>query len=166
MVWTLTNGIKSSRIDFSWKNRDNVKIFQEFGETVIDIAKKIPGGILIFFPSFLMINSLMKFWEKHSIFSQIRKYKSVFIEANSRGETKRRLESYEFDVNSNKGSIFIGTSVGHAIHNFNFSNNGARCIIIAGVPFGNRTEIKRNLVMASFNQRHLKKLSNMNSDSW
>ena len=164
MVGALWKWIKGISVDFSWKNRDNGKLFQEFGETIIDLVKIIPGGILIFFPSFLMVGSLMKIWSLHSIFNQIKKYKNVYIETNSKGDTKRSLENYENDINNSKGAIFIGVSRGHAVHNFSFSDNAARWVIIAGLPFGPRTDIKRNLIMSSMNQKHKNKLSKMNGD--
>ena len=133
MVGALWKWIKGISVDFSWKNRDNGKLFQEFGETIIDLVKIIPVGILIFFPSFLMVGSLMKIWNLHSIFNQIKKYKNVYIETNSKGDTKRSLENLENDINNSKGAIFIGVSRGHAVHNFSFSDNAARWVIIAGL---------------------------------
>lgn len=48
----LEKGINRERFDFTYLNRDNPKLIESLGLTLVDISQKICGGILVFFPSY------------------------------------------------------------------------------------------------------------------
>ena len=48
--------------------------------SIASIAKTVPGGMLIFFPSYALMNRCYEQWEKSSTLALIEKYKVVYKE--------------------------------------------------------------------------------------
>ena len=52
----------------------------DLGKTVAEIAKITPGGMLVFFPSYGLLEQCFDLWEKNHILSRIEYRKKVFKE--------------------------------------------------------------------------------------
>lgn len=48
---------------FDYQNRDNIDMVDDLAETVAKLASRVPGGILIFFPSYKLMNDIYERWE-------------------------------------------------------------------------------------------------------
>lgn len=53
----LSKGKENVPFNFSYQNRDNQLMWRDLGNSVIRIAEKTPGGILMFFPSYRVLES-------------------------------------------------------------------------------------------------------------
>ena len=66
----LTKGPKSntgaadSVFNFSYQNRDNDGVLYDLGRSVCQIAQQTPGGILIFFPSYRVMEKCHELWDQ------------------------------------------------------------------------------------------------------
>jgi Rad3-related DNA helicase len=57
MPLVVSHGVKQGQVfDFSYKNRDNVEMIKDLGETIVEVCKTVTGGILVFFPSYPLMN--------------------------------------------------------------------------------------------------------------
>jgi len=52
----------------------------DLGKSILRIAKITPGGMLVFFPSYGLLEQCFDLWTKHEIMSAIRHAKPVFKE--------------------------------------------------------------------------------------
>jgi len=52
LISILKKGTDNQCFDFSYKNRDSVPMNIDLGKTILRIASITPGGMLIFFPSY------------------------------------------------------------------------------------------------------------------
>ena len=80
LISVLSNGIKSSKMNFSYQNRDNINMFADFGHSVQRIAEITPGGILIFFPSYRLMEQCYEQWMNFDVLSKIDSVKQVLKE--------------------------------------------------------------------------------------
>lgn len=56
-------GIQNSLFNFSYTNRGNSNALQDLGMTISNICALTPGGILIFFPSYYLMEECYTQWE-------------------------------------------------------------------------------------------------------
>lgn len=57
--------------NFSYQNKDNMEMLEELGLTVANVAKHVPGGLLIFFPSYWLMNNVYERWEESKVLDKI-----------------------------------------------------------------------------------------------
>ena len=62
---------KNTEFDFSFKNRSNDNMLKDLGVSIRKIAKVTPGGILVFFPSYVLMNKCYELWEEEGVLSKI-----------------------------------------------------------------------------------------------
>ena len=130
--------------EFSYENRPNDNIKIELGKTLIKLCEITPGGILIFFTSFNVMNSHIELWEKNNIISEIQKYKIICKDLRNAELNKKELEKYyEYNSNNNyKGAILFSVCRGTCSEGVNFNDNFARLVIVVGIPYANIKEPK------------------------
>ena len=81
MVALLTSDVDGRRINFSYKTREDEHFYVGFAHTLIKIFQSIKlGGILIFLPSYVVLNKMKKVWRAHKLFKEIQKQRDVYIE--------------------------------------------------------------------------------------
>lgn len=58
----LKRGVNGQEFKFDYNNRDNIEMQDDLALTIAKIATRTPGGILIFFPSYKVMNDLHDRW--------------------------------------------------------------------------------------------------------
>ena len=67
MISVMSKGINDQSFNFSYQNRDQDSIYVEMGKSIIRIAEKTPGGILMFFPSYFLMEKCHEIWSNYNI---------------------------------------------------------------------------------------------------
>lgn len=67
-------------MNFSYNNRENDGTMIDVGMTVAKVCSYTPGGVLIFFPSYRLLEKCYEVWEYKSVIKNIEKFKKVFKE--------------------------------------------------------------------------------------
>ena len=80
LISILKKGIDECSFDFSYKNRDSLPMMLDLGKTLAHIAKLTPGGMLVFFPSYGLLEHCFELWERHDLLKPIIRYKRIFKE--------------------------------------------------------------------------------------
>jgi hypothetical protein len=62
MISILSQGVKNNKFNFSFQNRENYGMFIDLGYSLISIAERTPGGILLFFPSYRLLEQCYETW--------------------------------------------------------------------------------------------------------
>jgi Rad3-related DNA helicase len=73
-------GINSSNFNFNYQNKNNMEMINDLGSTLESVAGTVPDGILVFFPSYRIMETTRDEWCKSGIFDKIHKRKPVFME--------------------------------------------------------------------------------------
>ena len=58
-----------------FSNRGNTQLMTEIGNTVCTVAEVTPGGVLLFFSSYGVLNQMVSFWKKTGIYEKINTIK-------------------------------------------------------------------------------------------
>ena len=132
----LDQGIRSNKFNFNFNNRENWDMFCDLGETIARIAEITPGGILVFFSSYKILDTCYRSWKKADIVRKIEAKKSLLKEPKDPAHFKACMEQYYkliFSGNG-KGAILLGVCRARISEGLDFSDAAARCVIIVGIP--------------------------------
>ena len=125
-------------IDLSYSNRGNLEMISFIGESILDICEIIPEGVLVFFPSYAVMNNYCDIWERE-VFFKIKCFKKIFIEVKG-SENNRLIRNYE--ISHKSGAIFFAVCNGKLSEGVDFTDSMARCSIVVGIPFSNCKDLK------------------------
>lgn len=145
-IGIMKRGVNDVEFNFSYQNKDNGRMLDELGLTVARVSQHVPGGLLIFFPSYWLMNSVYERWESSEVLGYIQKYKQVFKEPKKATEYQGIMDQYystifeedqgsQDEESSQNGAIMMGVCRGRISEGLDFSDKAARCVIIVGIPF-------------------------------
>lgn len=68
-VWVgvVPTGPKGTPLNSSYQNRDSREYKEDLGYAVINFARMVPDGLLVFFPSYGVLKSCTDFWKNTSV---------------------------------------------------------------------------------------------------
>jgi regulator of telomere elongation helicase 1 len=153
----LTNSFKTkTQFKFDAGNRSNTHMIEELGNTISDLCKVTPGGILVFFTAYTFMNSCIGTWAEKEILSEIEKSKEIFKDVSDSNKNKLVLKSFTEACQGStengpsyrkakKGGILFSVCRGTSSEGIDFSDDMARMVIIVGIPYPNLGDVKVNL---------------------
>jgi Rad3-related DNA helicase len=113
----------------------------DLGTTISQISELTPGGILIFFPSYYLLEKSYESWENNGSLLKIEKFKKVFREPKDASKYEAIIQNYYKNIfnppkNSHlTGAILLGVCRGKISEGMDFSDKAARCVIMVGIPY-------------------------------
>ncbi|KJX98615.1 ATP-dependent RNA helicase chl1 like protein [Zymoseptoria brevis] len=135
-VRAITSDI-DGRVDFTFKSRTDATALR-LGRALARIAKKVKGGMIVFFPSYGYLESTLRFWKTQPIFSQLEAIKPVFCDERSgAAESTFRTYSEVIAGSSTRGAILLSVIGGKLSEGINFADDLGRCVVVVGLPYPN-----------------------------
>lgn len=132
------NGQKFS---FTFAERNSVDMIKALGMTIVQLMYKIPHGMVVFFPSYAYMDSVVKIWQSAGIYDTINRYKKVFTEpSGSVDEVLTEFGSHIQECKDTKtpgGAMLFSVVGGKMSEGINFSDDLARGVVMIGLPFPN-----------------------------
>lgn len=147
LAWTLSSGPTGSPFEFTFSKRmgsEGERMIDEMGKAVLNICNIVPDGVVIFFPSYAYLDSIIARWSlplegKPSVWERLGKKKALFKESKdpkvAGGEDV--LLSYAQAIDAGHGGLLLSVVGGKMSEGINFSDRLGRCVIIVGLPFPN-----------------------------
>lgn len=120
----------------NFQNRSNPKYLQSLGRTILSFCPLVPDGLLVFFPSYPIMELCQKAWQESGVWAQIQRLKPIFVEP--RGKTQfvsTMAEYYEQIRRARGGAVFMAVCRGKVSEGLDFANENGRGVIITGLPF-------------------------------
>uniref|UniRef100_A0A8P4GG84 Regulator of telomere elongation helicase 1 n=1 Tax=Dicentrarchus labrax TaxID=13489 RepID=A0A8P4GG84_DICLA len=109
------------------------------GNTVGEINRVVPHGLLVFFPSFPLMEKTLDFWRvrANGHADRIENVKPMFVEPKGKGTFTEIIDGYYNKVNdpASKGGSFFAVCRGKASEGLDFADTFGRGVIITGLPF-------------------------------
>ncbi|KAF3778449.1 Regulator of telomere elongation helicase 1-like protein [Nymphaea thermarum] len=110
----------------SYRNRDSSEYQQELGNAVVNFARIVPGGLLVFFPSYYVMDNCIKSWQSMShgstmnsltIWERISRHKLPVIEPRQSALFRNAIEDYKAKLNNNSasGAVFFAVCRGKVL---------------------------------------------------
>ncbi|XP_076944311.1 uncharacterized protein LOC143614894 [Bidens hawaiensis] len=157
-------------LNASYKTSEAYGFQDALGKSLEEICKVVPGGCLVFFPSYKLMEKLRSRWSQTGQWSRLNAQKPVFVEPRGgQDDFEHVLKDYyaticqgnkpmtgrrrgkKWDANScnaiknkgnSKGAAFLAVCRGKVSEGIDFSNENARTVIIVGIPFPNVFDIQ------------------------
>ncbi|XP_058443866.1 regulator of telomere elongation helicase 1 homolog [Malaya genurostris] len=130
-------GPDKESLNSSYSNRDNPKYVQSLGRTILSFCPIIPGGLLVFFPSYPLLHKCQEAWQETGIWAQISRTKPIFVEPRGKQDFLNAMTEYYQRINDpdGKGAIFMAVCRGKVSEGLDFADMNGRAVIITGLPF-------------------------------
>jgi hypothetical protein len=143
-VWVgvVPKGPQGVTLNSSYKTRNDEKYVQDLGNAIVNFARLIPDGILVFFPSYGVMRKSIDAWKSAgrggaSVWERISQFKAPVVEpSDSSAFAAAALEfKKKLDSPAHNGAMFLGVCRGKASEGLDFSDRAGRAVIITGIPF-------------------------------
>jgi len=138
----LSHGPTSHSLDFTFKNRSSPLLLEELSRVVINTGRIVPGGLIIFLPSYDYENKFYTFLNESGSLIKIEQKKKVFREPKD-SSTDKILAEYTRQIRNNSdGAILLAVVGGKLSEGINFADDLGRCVIVVGLPYPNITSLE------------------------
>ncbi|XP_054464874.1 LOW QUALITY PROTEIN: regulator of telomere elongation helicase 1 [Anoplopoma fimbria] len=129
------------------------------GNTVANLSRVVPDGLLVFFPSFPLMEKTLDFWKTSGHADRIETVKPIFVEPKGKGTFNEVIDGYYDKVNDpkSKGGTFFAVCRGKASEGLDFADTFGRGVIITGLPFPPRMDPRVILKMQFLDEMSRKK---------
>ncbi|EDR26949.1 regulator of telomere elongation helicase 1 rtel1, putative [Entamoeba dispar SAW760] len=149
---------------FTKKTSQDNEMIEQAGNTMFRVLSKSPGGGLVFFASYSMLNRVVELWKQQGVYTQLNKLKAIFIESKDKNEFKKDFKEYQ--ILSKTGAVFLGVFRGKLSEGIDFGDDMARVVIIVGIPYPSLGDINVNLKRDYNNQENLKNPDCLSGSEW
>ncbi|CAG0885675.1 unnamed protein product [Cyprideis torosa] len=138
-VWVgvLRRGPDGTELTSTYKNRSSAGYMRSLGMTISNFATIVPHGLLVFFPSYGLLNSCMQFWQNTGVWKAIEKKKPIFVEPKGKNSFTTAMTDFYAKIKDPavKGAIFMAVFRGKVSEGLDFADENGRAVVIAGIPF-------------------------------
>ncbi|XP_074144969.1 regulator of telomere elongation helicase 1 isoform X3 [Sminthopsis crassicaudata] len=126
----------------AYDKRFSEECLSSLGKTIGNIARVVPHGLLIFFPSYPVMEKSLEFWRDHDFARKIEELKPIFVEPRSKGGFTEVIDAYYEKIICPKsnGAAFMAVCRGKASEGLDFADMNGRGVIITGLPFPPRMD--------------------------
>ncbi|VDM59396.1 unnamed protein product [Angiostrongylus costaricensis] len=118
-----------------FEERNDVAVIRNYGSLVLEMASVVPDGMVVFFTSYLYMESVIGVWYEQHVIDELMKSKLLFIETNDALETSVALEKYVDACDSGRGACLFSVARGKVSEGIDFSHHLGRCVIMLGIPY-------------------------------
>ncbi|KAM0675188.1 hypothetical protein GVAV_001531 [Gurleya vavrai] len=127
-VACLEKGHLGKEIIGTFKNTESFEYLDQIKDAIINIREKVKlkGGTLVFVPSYLFLENLMK---------RFSKTKHIFVEPKNGSKFEGIFLKYKKSIERKEGGILFCVYRGRASEGMDFKDNFARAVIAIGIPF-------------------------------
>ncbi|KAG9244169.1 helicase C-terminal domain-containing protein [Calycina marina] len=140
VAWNVSTGPSKGGFEFTYKNRGNGEMLDELGRALLNICTIVPDGVVVFFPSYVFLETMIARWsiqkDGRSIYQRLEGKKMLFRERKDAG-VDDVLTEYANAIDANKGGLLLSVVGGKMSEGINFSDRLGRCVVIVGLPFPN-----------------------------
>ena len=131
----ITKGSDQVAISSRFEIRNDPSIVRNYGSMLVEFAKITPDGMVVFFPSYLYMESIISMWQNMGILDEVWKYKLILVETPDAQETSLALETYRKACSNGRGAILLSVARGKVSEGIDFDHHFGRTVLMIGIPF-------------------------------
>ncbi|XP_061197971.1 regulator of telomere elongation helicase 1-like [Saccostrea echinata] len=150
-VWvgTLNKGPDGVGLNSNYQTRFNENYQASLGKALVNFARVVPNGLLVFFPSYPVMEKCIENWHQNGVYNSITQYKPILVEPRGKQAFSDVIEEFYDKINDPalNGAIFVAVCRGKVSEGLDFADNNGRAVIITGLPFPPRMDPKVVLKM-------------------
>ncbi|EKG04513.1 helicase, putative [Trypanosoma cruzi] len=147
----LCKGPSGEKLNGAYAYRNSVDYRVGLGMSLVNISRNTPGGVLVFFPSYVALNAAIELWragsgrpgESLTVWGMLEDLKPVFVEPVEASDLQTIVSRFQREVDSapSRGAILLAVCRGKISEGIDFADNHGRCVVVAGIPFANHTDL-------------------------
>ncbi|KAK7187409.1 DNA-dependent ATPase of the nucleotide excision repair factor 4 complex [Paraphaeosphaeria sporulosa] len=122
-------------ISSSFEQRSEMTVMRNFGSLLLEFCKLTPDGVVVFFPSYLYMESIISSWQGMGVLDDVWKYKLILVETPDAQETSLALETFRTACNNGRGAVLLCVARGKVSEGIDFDHHYGRTVINIGVPY-------------------------------
>ncbi|KKA26076.1 hypothetical protein TD95_004019 [Thielaviopsis punctulata] len=131
----ITRGSDQASVSTGFKVRNEPSVVRNYGTILTEFAKITPDGMVVFFPSYLYMESIISMWQGMGILDEVWKYKLILVETPDAQETSLALETYRTACCNGRGAVLLCVARGKVSEGIDFDHQYGRTVLCIGVPF-------------------------------
>lgn len=131
----VTRGSDQAQISSSFQIRNDPGVVRNYGNLLLEFSRITPDGIVVFFPSYLYMESIISMWQGMGILDSIWNYKLILVETPDSQESSLALETYRTACCNGRGAILLCVARGKVSEGIDFDHHYGRAVLCIGVPF-------------------------------
>uniref|UniRef100_A0A3B5KR97 Regulator of telomere elongation helicase 1 n=1 Tax=Xiphophorus couchianus TaxID=32473 RepID=A0A3B5KR97_9TELE len=163
-VSVIDRGPDGVHLSSAFDRRFNPDNMTSLGNTVANLSRVVPHGLLVFFPSFPLMEKTLEFWRANGHTDRIENMKPMFVEPKGKGTFNEVIDGYYNKVNDpvSKGGSFFAVCRGKvSSEGLDFADTFGRGVIITGLPFPPKFDPRVILKMQFLDEMSRKKSPGM-----
>ncbi|THV04455.1 DNA repair helicase [Dendrothele bispora CBS 962.96] len=161
----LTKGPKGGELEYKASRQSDPQVIAELGQIILNFTHTVPGGMIVFFPSYNFLNTAKEAWRSTGVLDKFNIKKKVFFEPEDNTAVESTLQEYTAavqtvsDLKSKGGALLFAVIGAKLSEGLNFKDDLARAVLVVGMPFANlgSSELKERL-------KYVKRLEEKNLD--
>ena len=145
-VWvgTLGTGPTGHSLNAAYQNSNTYGFQDEVGRLILQMCSTIPHGVLVFLPSYKLLNDLTERWKATGLWSHLFERKAIMAEPRFGDELENVMKDFYSVINSTHsgvndlgqdGALFLAVCRGKVSEGLDFADNNARAVVCVGIPF-------------------------------
>ena len=145
-------GPSGKRLNSSYRFRDTDEYKHELGGVVVNFARVIPDGLLVFFPSYGVMRSCVEAWQTHgnpTIWDRIAAAKHPVVEPTDKASFMAAFEEFNDAIDDGagaaggrRGAVFFAVCRGKVSEGIDFADKAGRGVILTGIPYAPKADPK------------------------
>ncbi|XP_066443526.1 regulator of telomere elongation helicase 1 isoform X3 [Eleutherodactylus coqui] len=141
-VGVVPQGPDGAQLSSAYDRRFSTDYLSSLGKTIGNIARVVPHGLLIFFPSYPVMDKSLEFWKENGLNTRIEDMKPMFVEPRGKGLFTEVIDAFydRIQAPSSTGASFFAVCRGKASEGLDFADCNGRGVIITGLPFPPRMD--------------------------
>eukprot|EP00899_Mesostigma_viride_P006227 jgi/Mesvir1/15605/Mv03214-RA.2 len=164
-VWVgvVCTGPSGHTLNSSFRTRDELEYKQELGNAIVNFARIVPDGLLVFFPSYVVLKSCIDCWQAEprkvegaaavyapSIWERISKLKQPVVEPRESALFGQAQEDFlaKLDDPATSGAVFFAVCRGKVSEGLDFADRAGRAVVVTGIPYAQHVDPKVRLKRA------------------
>ncbi|PIA42612.1 hypothetical protein AQUCO_02000207v1 [Aquilegia coerulea] len=178
-IWAgvVPSGPSGCCFNSSYRNRDSLAYKQELGNAIANFARIVPDGLLVFFPSYYLLDLCIGCWKNMShssstnsstIWERICKHKQPVIEPKQSSLFNSSIEDFMTKLKdiSTSGAVFFAVCRGKVSEGLDFADHTGRAVVITGMPFATWNDPKVRLKRDYLDQLEKNDFKALTGDQW
>ncbi|KAJ3090221.1 Regulator of telomere elongation helicase 1 [Quaeritorhiza haematococci] len=178
-VGVVPSGPAGNRLNSSYEHRSSRSFVMDLGNTIANVARVVPDGLLVFFPSYGVMTDCLQQWRAPSqqpgaknIWDRIKQCKEPMVEPKNKAEFGQAMDQYYSRIQdgTNVGAVFFAVCRGKASEGIDFSDAKGRAVIVCGIPYPAAKDpkvlLKKQYLDTMHSERAQHKQPTISGDEW
>lgn len=121
----------------TYQNSTKYEFLDGVGDIVLSVCSTVPDGLLVFFPSYAMMDKLTIRWKETGTFQRMTSLKPHVEEPRTGGAEalRKTMNQYYRSINEGQGGLFFAVCRGKVSEGLDFSDQNARGVVVVGIPY-------------------------------